>query len=123
MLWQSKRLQFYFVVCACVHLCMGARAGVRYNHLCVIVGRTRGDVRILEITRATGSHWRPYSTQRAQSAAARVRRQHDEAFISYGLPLGNLFEITLKFVSLCTLLRSLYKGLFLCSGLAVRSFA
>lgn len=72
MLMQSTCLHLYFV-CTYVCRCMAAWRGVCYYCLCVIVGRMREDVSSLEITRATGSHWRLYLTQHAQSAAAKVR--------------------------------------------------
>lgn len=56
---------------------------VLLSSMCVIVGRMPGDVSSLEIIQATGSHWRPFSTQHAQSAAVRVRQQCDRNHISY----------------------------------------
>lgn len=41
--------------------------------LCVIAGRMREDASNLEITQGTGSHWRLYLIQHAQSVAAKVQ--------------------------------------------------
>lgn len=68
MLMQSKCLQFLFChtyVCFCMERW--------YYCLCVIAGRMREDASNLEITQGTGSHWRLYLIQHAQSVAAKVQ--------------------------------------------------
>ena len=74
----------------------------------------RGDVSSSEITRATGSHWRLYSTQHVQSAAAKVQQQNERnrshvlkeqdwmfpvtpsQKFGWNSPLNSLFQVTLQ---------------------------
>lgn len=56
----------------CMHMCAGL---LSLSHF-VFTGRMRGGGGCSETTQATGSHWKQFSIQHAQSAAARVRKQH-----------------------------------------------
>lgn len=70
MLWQSKCLRIH---CVCFHVSEQVCVCVVNICVCVFIGRIQGGVSSLETKPATGSRWRLCSTQRVQSAAARVR--------------------------------------------------
>lgn len=74
-----------FIVC--VFMCLNRCVCVVNICVCVFIGRIQGGVSSLETKPATGSRWRLCSTQRVQSAAARVRWHHESCNMSKRLCL------------------------------------